>query len=68
MTQRLLPGRFPGAWPSMRGRSIKKRACRGCEVFMDSPLVDRPRAEGGPVMKPDRPGTVLQAAPIGVLG
>jgi hypothetical protein len=31
---------------------------------MDGLRMDRPRAEGGPVMKPDRPGNVLQAVPI----
>jgi hypothetical protein len=30
-------------------------------------LLDRPRAEGGPVVKPDRPGNVLQAVSNGVL-
>ena len=29
--------------------------------------MDRPRAEGGPVVKPDRPGNVLQAAPNGMV-
>ena len=28
--------------------------------------MDRPRAEGGPVVKPDRPGNVLQAVAISV--
>ena len=29
--------------------------------------MDRPRAEGGPVVKPDRPGNVLQAVSNGMV-
>ena len=28
--------------------------------------MDRPHAEGGPVVKPDRPGNMLKAVPISV--